>query len=378
MQDLELLIKLVEQNSYTYNKAGVDAVGNLIKAELSFMNIQEFQHEKVGDMILFSSPKTDTTKPKILLCGHSDTVHKEEDSFPVERKGNKLFGPGTQDMKSGLVTIIQILQNLYKIQKLENVDFLLVPDEEAQSIHFRKKMDQLYKKYDIGLVFEASTSNIDGEKYSPKSRSVVTGRKGAGVVNVKITGPGGHSGVLDKREDRMNAIEEAAHIILKVEEIADYKKRTTLNIGIIKGGSYSNVISTDCEIILDYRTVTKKEEKRVLSELKKLEQQTQFKKTKIEVTKISSKPPMEETTKSIELLEKLKAIAKQQGIKIKKELRGGASDGNEMSVTGMVVLDALGPQGDGEHSRDEFVYIDSIAPSIELNLNFLKTLLDIS
>ncbi len=372
--NINLLLKLVKQNSYSFNKEGVDAVGEIMKEELSFMKIEEVPHPTMGKLITFRSHVERPNHPKILLSGHSDTVFPPDVKMNIYKDGNKLYGPGTQDMKGGLFVIINVLKTLEKTNELFNIDFILDPDEENQSRAHRDTVSQLYKKYDIALVFEASTSNINGEKYSPERRSIVISRKSHQFGFATITSPGGHSGVITEKKLRANSILEAAHKITALEGLADYEKGSILNTGLIKGGIEGNVLAPECTFKFEYRCENEEEEKRLEEGVSKIMKKTFVPGTKTEITYGLRFPPMSHSEEKKVYVDELIKIGQDMGIDIHTERRGGGSDANVISGSNVIALDGFGPQGDGEHSKHEFLYLDSIEPSIKLTLEFLRQL----
>ncbi|MBN1916031.1 M20/M25/M40 family metallo-hydrolase [Candidatus Dojkabacteria bacterium] len=376
MEKLELLKKLLNQNSFTRNKAGVDKVGLIVQKELPFMNKKVFSSKRFGDLILFRSKIFTNESKKVLLAGHSDTVHRPGLRFPTVQKGNKLYGPGTNDMKGGLLVIIEVLKNLYSENKLRNISFILIPDEEMGSNAHKKKLEYIYKEHDIGLVYEASgCPNTKLHNFTPLKRSVVTARKGFGGAVFTISAPGGHSGVLTKRNERISAIQEAAHKILEIEKLADYQKETTTNCGVIKGGTVLNSIASSAEITADYRISTEEERTRVRREYEKIAQKDFIRGTSTKLKWLYDILPMTPTAQTNKLLMIAKEIGKNLHIEVNEEKRGGASDANHLSQYNMIVLDGMGCQGDNDHTAKEFLYINSIQKSIDFSRKFIEKLI---
>ncbi|MCA9385191.1 M20/M25/M40 family metallo-hydrolase [Candidatus Dojkabacteria bacterium] len=376
MNNLDLLIQLVEQNSHSYSKAGVDAVGAIVESELPFMKTTRYRHESMGDLLVFTSEEQVEGEDKIILSGHSDTVFPPDTEFKVIQKGDKLHGPGTQDMKAGLVTIIRVLQKLHKEGKLKNITFTLIPDEEAGTkAHLDVLLNEVYPQFEIGLVFESSTEYNDNGAFLPMKRTLVTERKGGGLAFFDVTSKGGHAGVLTQRKDRISSVEEACYIALELEKLANYDEGTTLNPGKICGGIAGNVIAYECKLEADYRVVTVEEEQRIVNALNTIAETPYRDGTSTKLTLKFNRPPMVPTKRTPELVELAQNVANALNMEIVTEKRGGFSDGNDISSKGVTVLDGFGPHGNGEHSLDEFVYLSAIQPSIDYSYEFLTTLL---
>ena len=373
MNQTELLITLVNQNSFTQNKKGVDVVGNIVRKELSFMNIRRYAHKTFGDLLVFSSKKNDPKRPMILLSGHSDTVHSPSSDIKTIRKGNTLYGAGTDDMKGGLVVIIEILKSLNTLGKLSNVTFTLTPDEEMSSNAHKNTLAKIYKKQDFALVYEGSKTFYNN-KYSTKKRSVVIGRKGFGGAEFEIKAPGGHSGVIREKSRRISAIQEAANKVIQIEALANYAKGTTTNPGVISGGTVLNAIAQNCKIVADYRVMTGEERIRIRKDYENLAKKNFIKGTSTKLNWLYDIPPMQ-TTKEIKRFGDLAVkIGRSLGMKIELEQRGGGSDANQIAQFGAAVIDGLGPQGGRDHSIEEFLFIDSIKPSVDLSLKIIGEL----
>lgn len=375
MFDRQLLEKLVNTNSHSYNKQGVDKVGEIIRSELNFMNCKILKHPKLGNLYLFSSRKTSTQQPKILLSGHSDTVHPKDRNFEINYSGNKMYGPGTNDMKAGLYVIIEILKQLYKSGHLTNIGFALNPNEELASLAHKENACSFYKQFDYALVFEEGTTESTPEiPNTPETRALVVGRKGFGGGTFKLHSSGGHSGIIEDKNKRANAILEAAKKIIELENLSDYAKGTTVNTGIIKGGSAINVFAPYCEFQTEYRVKNSLERKRMREAFDKLANKTIQNGVKSEFEWQFDLPPMSANGNKREFIELVENVAKNLGVKMIQEFRFGGSDANFIASQGVKVLDGFGPIGDDEHTEGEFVYLSSIEPSIKISLEVIRKL----
>lgn len=376
--NLEFLYKLVNQNSKTDNKTGVDKIGEMMADKLSiFMNVKRIPHKQFGDLFVFSSKVNDHARENIILSAHSDTVHAPDFDFPIRKVGNKLYGPGINDMKGSLFVIVEVLSELNRLNILKNIDFTLVPDEEFASVAHRKFLHEFYKKHTKAIVYEeGSLENTPGIKEHDKNtRALVISRRGFGGAKFKVNSAGGHSGTKHKKHERPSSILEMAHKITHLEEIADYKKLTTVNPGIISGGSAINAIAQNCELICDYRISTLEERLRVREQFEKIAHKSYVKGTKCSFEWLYDIPPMYFTDESKAFAAQVQNTAKKLGINLIPENRYGGSDANQHCFCGLAVLDGFGPQGDNEHTDNEFIYLDSLAPSIELSLEVIKEIL---
>jgi glutamate carboxypeptidase len=296
-----------------------------------------------------------SAKP-VLLLGHYDTVYPlgTLTSMPCRVAGNKLSGPGVLDMKSGIALMLHALAAL---QDWHNegrdgvmprpVTVLLVSDEEVGSDSSRKITEALAKRSAAVLVLEPS--------YGPQG-AVKTARKGVGDYTVKITGKAAHAG-LDFRKG-VNAIRELARQIEKISSFTDLKKSLTVNIGIVSGGSRTNVVPAEARAQVDVRIARIKDAAGIDKKMRNLRPFNR--QCKIEVTGGINRPPMERTAGVAALYEQAKAIARQLGWKLGEAAVGGGSDGNFTAGLGIPTLDGLGGVGDGAHASHEHILISEL------------------
>jgi glutamate carboxypeptidase len=275
-------------------------------------------------------------------------------------------------MKAGLAVIVYVLSELNKKQALENITFTLIPDEEIGSYTFKDILHKEYKKHDFAFVYEEGTleSTPSIKTYEPARRALVVSRKGFGAGYFKIAGPGGHSGSLSAKTLRANTILEAAHKISELEHIADYEKGTTLNAGVISGGTTFNSIPALTEFWHDYRVQTFGERVRVKKTVEQLARKVFIKGTKTDFNWLHDIPPMQVNSEREQFAHQLVDGASKIGLNIIFEHRAGGSDANQVYMANpkAIVLDGFGPQGEHEHSKNEFLYIDSIEPAVIFSL----------
>ena len=192
--------------------------------------------------------------------------------------------------------------------------------------------------------------------------SLKTWRKGVGEFWVKTKGRAAHAGV--DHEKGRNAIEEMAHQIIAIQKLTDYSKQTTLNVGVIQGGTVSNVVPEEAAIQVDVRVMQPGEWERLESEMGKL--QPVLDGTSLEITSGLNRPPMpfDKTMKAT--FEKAKLIAEKIGMELKASGTGGASDANFVAPLGIPVLDGMGAVGEGAHSEREYIFANSTEQKVRL------------
>jgi glutamate carboxypeptidase len=336
LDDLEKICKI---NSFTKNKSGVDKVSSQMKSWLEAIGFETktYTREDIGNHQLFKSKRCDGKK--ILLLGHNDTVFPI-DTFEKYHKDNEfVYGAGVCDMKGGNIVALQSLRNIYqKNQKIENIDFFLVSDEETGSDDSKFVTLEIAKEYDYCFVFEAAGHNLE----------VVTQRKGVGTFTIIINGKASHAGV--RYSDGINANLEASHKLQELTKLTDLEKGTTVNVGLINGGIGANTISPKCEITFEIRYTTIDEKNRLLESIDKIVNTSYVNGTTSTLNGLIQRDVMEENQKQLELIKKLEQIT---NTKIPIEHRGGVSDANHVASCNVITLDGWGPFGDGDHTIHE-------------------------
>jgi glutamate carboxypeptidase len=365
--DTKSLLKLiVETESPSHDKAAVDRIGALVAAEARKLGaqIEMIPNRETGDHVLCRFPSAnkrgDRGQGNILLLCHMDTVfplgtiHK----IPFREADGKIFGPGTLDMKAGIVIALSAIEEAQKSGLDRPVTLLCTSDEEIGSHTSREHIKRLARESALVLVLEGGL--IDG--------ALKTWRKGVGEFRVRTKGRAAHSG--GDHEMGRNAIEEMAHQVIAIQKLTDYSKQTTLNVGVIQGGTVSNVVPEEANIQVDVRVMQPGEWERLEGEMRKLKPVLDG--TSIEMTGGLNRPPMpfDETMKTT--FEKARSIAAQIGMDLKAGGTGGASDANFVAPLGIPVLDGLGAIGEGYHSEREYIFADSLAERVKLITALLK------
>ncbi|HEX6033754.1 MAG TPA: M20/M25/M40 family metallo-hydrolase, partial [Anaerolineales bacterium] len=195
-----------------------------------------------------------------------------------------------------------------------------------------------------------------------------TWRKGVGEFRVRTKGRAAHSG--SDHEKGRNAIEEMAHQVIAIQKLTDYSRQTTLNVGVIQGGTVSNVVPEEAFIQVDVRVVQPGEWERLETEMQKLKPVLDG--TSIEISGRLNRPPMPFDDLMKATFEKAKAIAAQIGMELKAGGTGGASDANFVALLGIPVLDGLGAIGEGYHSDREYIFAESLNERAKLVAALLR------
>lgn len=290
---------------------------------------------------------------QILIVGHTDTVHSRGSlkERPWRREGGKIYGPGIFDMKANCALAIEVLRTLVELQATPayGVTLVLTCDEEVGSLSGWPIIEKVAKAQPVrcALVLEPPASG----------GRVKTSRKGTGIFAIRVKGRAAHAGL--EPEKGASAILELARQTEQLHAINQSGSGITLNVGVVHGGTRSNVVAAEAEGEIDVRFSTRAESEeieRILSNLKPIDERT-----RIFVSGGINRPPMERTAAVVELFEKARAIAAGLDFDLGEAQVGGASDGNFLAAMGIPVLDGLGISGDGAHAVHEHIEADDIA-----------------
>jgi glutamate carboxypeptidase len=304
-------------------------------------------------------------EPGILVLSHLDTVHPVgtmDGPLPIRREGDKVYGPGIYDMKGGAYLVFYALRHLIRSgqQTPLPITFLFVPEEEAGSPTSRQAIEQeaLANKY--VLVTEPAR---EGGK-------VVTGRRGAARSRVHVTGRPAHSGL--RHQDGRSAIKEMARQVLRFENLTDYDADITCNVGLINGGTGTNVIPGECTAELDVRVPTLEAAETICAEIDTFGAFDPD--VRLSISGGMNRPPYDKDDGIAKLFDHAKGLAEGLGFKLEDMKTGGGSDGNFTAALGIPTLDGLGVDGHGAHQLDEHMYYSSLVPRTRLFQGLLQTL----
>ncbi len=362
---LAQLKKLVETESPSSDKAAVDQVGRLVIDECHRLGakLEIVPNRETGDHIVarWHPAQAASEKKPILLLHHMDTVFPLGTlaRMPFYSKDDKTYGPGVLDMKGGIVVTLAALAALQEAGELKRpVTALFTSDEEIGSGSSRALIEKLAAEAELALVMESGL--MDG--------SIKVWRKGVGEFVVKVKGRAAHAG--GEHEKGRNAIRELAWQVLEIEKMTDYQVGTTVNVGVIGGGTVTNVVPDEAVAEGDIRILKPEEAGRIEAALKALK--PAFPDTSVEISVTFNRPPLPYSEKSKAAFEKARKIAAAEGFELKAGGSGGGSDGNFVAPLGVPVLDGLGTVGADYHSEREWIYTESLASRAKLTAALLR------
>ena len=300
----------------------------------------------------------------ILVLGHLDTVHEVgtlERELPFRREGDRVYGPGIYDMKGGMYSACHALRQLLRAGRVPKlpVTFMFVPNEEVGSPTTRERIEAEAMRNHYVLVPEPA-----------KGGRLVTGRHAIARFRVKTRGRPSHAGSTLARG--RSAIREMAEQIIAIEGMSDPESGVTLSVGIVRGGTFVNVVPIECEAEVLAVLPTPEDIERIGAAMMTLEPINPD--VGISVDAGPLRPVFAPHPKVMDLYSRAEAIARDIGFAPGHGSFGGGSDGNFTGALGLATLDGLGPCGDGAHTHDEYVLYSSLVPRTRLLAGLLETL----
>lgn len=358
LAELELLVN-IDCGSYT--PAGVNRVADFVAEALAELGatVGRTPHGPgtddlaLGDLVV---GRIKGSGPRLLLIGHMDTVFPEGTTAtrPFRIDGERALGPGTSDMKGGLLAGLHAVAALCATGAEPNVTFVANPDEEIGSPFSTSHIRALVASHDVALVLECARAN--GE--------IVSARKGIADYEITFTGRAAHAGV--EPEKGRSAILEAARQVVALHRLNGRWPGVTLNAGVIEGGSRPNVVAESCRVELDLRAATAQSFEIAAAEVSRLVGHPTIEGVTAQLRRVAHHPPMERTPAAARLADLAATIAAELGFALHDAATGGASDANTTSAAGLPSLDGLGPIGGDDHSVDEWLDLSSVVPRTTL------------
>jgi glutamate carboxypeptidase len=361
--EMEALLRdLVEINSHTDNVEGVEKVADRLAEELPEMVITV---EKYRPSDRYASHLVATTRakgPRVLLVGHTDTVFRPGTFEGYKSDGERAHGPGVLDMKGGLVVCAYAMRALEAVGVLHDLPLGLVAvsEEEVGSPESQPMLREMAKNARCGLVFE---SGRPGDV-------VVTRRKGTAAVKATAHGKAAHAG--NAHEEGRNAIWALARFVDAAQRLTDYKRGITVNVGRIEGGQGKNTVPEQAVALVDFRFLADADANAVADALQKAASNTGVEGTTLDLELTIARRALERTDQSAALLATYLECQRAAGLGgSEAPLQGGGSDANTLSSAGLPCIDALGPRGEGYHTKHEYIELNSLVPKAEALVRFL-------
>ncbi|WP_298820924.1 M20 family metallopeptidase [Chloroflexus sp.] len=364
---LDLIGRLVHFESPSTDKSLLDRLADeLANLFAAVGTVERIPNDRGGDhlRITVTTAEEPALPPTLALC-HYDTVWPVETVArrPFTVEDDRAFGPGAYDMKAGIAMMFAALGGFGPpAPKLRRPLILLITsDEEIGSPASRSLIEATAKQAAHVLVLEPPIEP-DG--------ALKTARKGGGAFRITVHGKAAHAGV--EPEKGVSAITELAHQILAVNALANPAIGTTVNVGVISGGTRPNVVPAEAWMDVDVRVWTQAEAARIEAGIAALAPVTPG--TRLEISGSVRRPPMERTPASAALFAQAQQLAAALGFTISEGSTGGGSDGNFTAAIGIPTLDGLGCPGSGAHAEHEQISRQGLIDRTALLCALLETL----
>jgi glutamate carboxypeptidase len=368
---IALLREVVNIDSGSYDKAGVDAVGARFERHFADHGISAWRepHDVFGDAVHALVAKPGSNEKPILLMGHRDTVFPKGEVArrPFSIEGTRAHGPGVADMKAGLVMNAFVAAAFQRFGGAPcPIKLLLTADEEIGSPSSRPVIEREGR---------AARAVYNSEPGRP-SGNVTTGRKGGVFMRFDIVGKAAHSG--NNFSEGISAIGELAHKIVQIHALTDLAKGITLNVGLVAGGQSVNTTAPHAEGQIDLRYVDPADRARTLAAIETIIATPSVAGTTAELKINGEFLPLVQSDASKAVFNAYRAAAKDAGLpRLDGEFAGGCADSGFTAAVGAPTICSVGPVGGNAHTAQEYLDIDSIVPRAQaLALAILRTRVD--
>jgi glutamate carboxypeptidase len=361
---VEALEEMVNVDSGSYTPEGVNAVADLCEARFRShgWSVERIPHRpaegepRLGDLLI--GRLEGSGGPRVLLIGHTDTVFDPGTAAerPFRIEGERALGPGVSDMKGGLLTgffAVEVLQEA-GFDGFERITYVNNPDEEIGSPFSHARIAELAEDADVAFVLEGARENGD----------VVSARKGVSDYLIEIVGRAAHAGVEPERG--RSAILEAAHKTVALQALNGRWPGVTVNVGVVHGGTRTNVVAERCTIEVDLRSTEESTLRAAEAEVERIMHEHTVPDVSVTVRGGAGHRPMEKKEAGARLAALAIGVAAELGFELRDAATGGASDANTTSAAGVPTLDGLGPVGGDDHAPKEWLDLTSVVPRISL------------
>jgi len=346
---LDSVKRLVRLESPSTNKAAVDRCGAELARQLRDLGARVRHVETVtaGDHLL---AEVGSGESQVLLLGHFDTVWPvgQLARMPIRQTRGRLSGPGTFDMKAGLGIGMLAVRALVETGRLgaHRVVMLWTSDEEIGSETSKNLIEEEARRSRAALVLEPALAG----------GALKTRRKGCGEFEITARGIPAHAGIDPSKG--ASAVHELAHQIVALESLQDLDRGISINVGLVMGGTRTNVIAEEAVARVDVRVAARDDTAEVEAAFRALT--PRLRGTSLVVTGGIHRPPLERTTGVVRLYELARGVARELGHDLEEGSTGGGSDGNLTAAIGVPTLDGLGAIGDGAHALHEHIEVEPL------------------
>ena len=350
-----LIETLVNTDSGSFDKAGVDAAGEHIRSFLHQRGIATdvVPNARYGDGIRATVGGASAARNgTILLMGHRDTVYTRGEAArrPFRIAGGRGSGPGCCDMKAGIAMNALVLAAFAQFGAPGPLVGLFTADEEIGSPSSQALIEQEARR--ARAVFNSEPGRPNG--------GVVTGRKGGIFMRLDVTGKAAHAG--NDRADGISAIEEIARKVVELHRLTDRERGVTCNVGTIAGGEVVNMVAPSATAGVDFRYIHPADRAAGMAAIERIVAASHLPgaSAKLEIT--AEFKPLVASDDSKGLYALYADCARDLGQPVREEFAGGCADSGFAASVGAPTICGVGPIGGRAHSPDEYLEVDTIIP----------------
>jgi glutamate carboxypeptidase len=358
------LEQMVNVDCGSYTPDGVNVIADLCEARMREhgWSVERRPHRpgageaQLGDLVI--GTLEGGGGPSVLLAGHMDTVFDEGTvaSRPFRVEGDRALGPGVSDMKGGLLTgfhAVEVLQEA-GFGAFGRITYVCNPDEEIGSPYSGPVIREIAPAYDAAFVLEGARENGD----------IVSSRKGITDYLITFVGRAAHAGVEPERG--ANAVLAAANATVALQALNGRWPGVTVNVGVARGGTRTNVVAERCELQVDLRSPELATLEEAEAEIDRLCAGHGVDGVSVTVEGNGWHRPMEKRDGGARLADIAISVASELGFDLRDAATGGASDANTTSAAGTPTIDGLGPVGGDDHAPAEWMDLTSVVPRVSL------------
>ncbi|MGA9866894.1 MAG: M20 family metallopeptidase [Acetobacteraceae bacterium] len=355
---IALLREMVDTDSNSYDKPGIDSVGDIVRRFLAAnaVAVETIAQSRHGDVLRAVAPwdgPAGNAGGNILLMGHRDTVFPDGETArrPFTIRDGVAYGPGVADMKAGLVMNCFLLAAFARFGGAPApLIGLFTGDEEIGSPEGRPVIEAEARR--ARAVFNSEPGRPSG--------NVITGRKGGVFMAFRITGRAAHSG--GSFTEGISAIEELARKVQAIHALTDLERGITLNVGLVRGGQSVNTVAPLAEGEIDLRYVQPDDRDDAMARIEAIIARSFVPGTKAELSIKGEFRPLNQTPAAKRLFDLYVSAAQASGFETGGEFAGGCADSGFAAGVGAPTICAVGPVGGKAHTQDEFLRLDSLVP----------------
>ncbi|MGH2539132.1 MAG: M20 family metallopeptidase [Actinomycetota bacterium] len=358
------LEQMVNVDCGSYSPSGVNTIADLCEARMREhgWHVERRPHiaddagSRLGDLVIGTLEGSGGAR--LMLVGHMDTVFDDgtvaERPFRIE--GDRALGPGVSDMKGGLLAGFHAVEALRRagFDGFDRITYVCNPDEEIGSPFSGPVIRELAPRHDAAFVLEGARADGD----------IVSARKGITDYTIEFLGRAAHAGV--EPDKGANAVLAAANTIVALHALNGRWPGVTVNVGVARGGTRTNVVAERCVLQVDLRSPELATLERAEAEIDRICADHGVEGVSARVDGNGWHRPMEKQEGGARLAELAIELAAELGFELRDAATGGASDANTTSSAGTPTLDGLGPVGGDDHAPAEWIDLRSVVPRIAL------------